>query len=1048
MIFADQKIARLLETIKAHIYRASLPIAGIKYIEQDERHACDPAYDDSAWQPFAVGQSWGAADNGYDQVAWFRMNVTVPEALASKKLALRFIVGPRDGGGSTAESLLYVNGQPLQGMDIWHEDAVLPEELRQGTLNVAIRAWSGTLNVPPRRTFKEARLVQYDEPTEKFYFTSLAILRTLKEMDENDLRRARLLTTLNEAYHCVDFSKPGSEAFYGTIEAAQAQIEHQIRAFGQYEEIKPTVVGLGNSHIDMAWLWRLCHTREKASRTFSTVLNLMRQYPEYRYLHTSPQLFKDLKQDYPQIYEQVKQRIAEGAFDITGGMWVEADTNITGGESLIRQILLGKRFVRQEFGRDMHVLWLPDVFGYSAALPQIARKSGLKYFVTSKISWSQFNRFPYDTFYWRGLDGSDLLTHFITTPEAGVTRYTYIGEFQPFEVFGAWKNYQQKEINDRVLMLFGWGDGGGGPTREMLESARALKSLPGVPNVEIETTENFLPQMEERLAGEDVPVWDGELYLEYHRGTYTSQAQVKRHNRKSEVMYHNAEWLNAMASALVPGHEYPAKELEQGWEKLLLHQFHDILPGSSIHSVYEDAEQAYAEIGATGRQAQEGALQAITSRVASDSPALVIYNPLGWQRDDVLMVDDSPEYDGKTLRNPTGSLASTQVIDLLGERKRLFFVRGVPSLGYGTYPLVDMPASNEAGAFNAGTDILENRFYRIRLDDTGRITSLFDKLARREWITPGQAGNDFQAFEDRPMEFEAWDIDIYYQEKMRRVTDLIESRIIADGPVVTVLRLAWNYAGSRLEQEIWLHHHIRRIDFHTRIDWHEHQTLLKVAFPLNVRITQAAYEVQFGVVERPTHRNTSWDVARFEVPAHKWADLSEGNGGMALLNDCKYGYDAHENRLRLTLIKSGINPDPQADQGEHRFTYSLLPHACGWREGAVQRSGYELNVPLLAETVNAQAGKLPARLALVEAEDGAVMVETVKQAEDGNGLVIRVYESRQCRYDDTALTFARPIRRAVECDLMEENEQPAAFRDNRLTFGITPFEIKTFKVWF
>jgi alpha-mannosidase len=1052
MYFTQQKLQRLLQPVKESIHRAWLPVEAFKFHAGDIAGAAEMNCPEDSWQDFRVGQSWG----GYDKVAWFRTRVTIPADMAGKKLALRFLVGPRDGGGSTTESLLYVNGHSLQGLDYWHEEAVLPPELRRGELRVAIRAWSGVLRVPPVRTFREGKLVQIDEPAEHLYFTSLAILRTLEQMGESDLRRARLLELVNEAYHCIDFTNPGSEDYYDSLASADGMLWHHLQGFSELNEIRPKVVGLGNSHLDMAWLWRLNHTREKASRTFSTVLNLMRQYPEYRYLHTSPQLFQFLKQDQPEIYEQVRQRIAEGSFEITGGMWVEADTNLSGGEALIRQILLGKKFVRREFGRDMTVLWLPDVFGYSAALPQIARKSGLKYFVTSKISWSQFNRFPYDTFYWRGLDGSELLTNFITTPENDSLHYSYIGEFQPNEVVGAWKNYQQKEINDQILMLFGWGDGGGGPTREMLESARVLKALPGPAAVEIDTAEHFLPELEERLKGKEVPVWDGELYLEYHRGTYTSQAQIKRANRMAEILYHNAEWLNVLAGQLVPGHAYPHQKLETGWEKILLHQFHDILPGSSIRAVYEDAEQAYAEITAAGEQARDEALREVATRVPSAGPALMIFNSLGWCRDDVLVLDDGPEYQGgpeyrgKTLRNPDGSLAETQVIDLFGERKRLFSVRGVPAMGYGLYPLVEAGKStSDAPPADMAADerCLENRFYRIQLDENGRITSLFDHQAGREWILPGQVANDFQAFQDRPMNFEAWDIDIYYEEKMQHADRLEEACLLASGPLVTVLRLGWCYNHSTIRQEIWLHHTTRRIDFHTQVDWHEHQTLLKVAFPLKVRTTQAAYEIQFGVIERPTHRNTSWDVARFEVPAHKWADLSEGNGGVALLNNCKYGYDAHDSTLRLTLIKSGIEPDPQADQGLHRFTYSLLPHAGGWRESGVQRSAYELNVPLIPTPVDQQPGDLPASTALVEAEADNVIVETVKQSESGEAVVVRVYESRQYTLEETGLKFHQPIKQAVECDLIEENEQPARWSGNRLAFGITPFEIKTFKVW-
>jgi alpha-mannosidase len=459
--FTVEKLEKQIKEIRQAIHRGIMDIPRFKYIEGLENGEsmgvhC-PEFDDREWDDFQVGRTWG----GYDVQVWFRTWVSIPAEWREKKLALHFVIGPRDGGGSTAETLLYVNGTPLQGLDIWHEEAWLPpEHTFQGRLLVALKSWSGVLDVPDRRRFKIAQLIWIDEGAERFYFLANTVLKTVNLLPESDLRRVRLLDHLNHAFRLVDFFRPNSETFYNSLQDAHQFLLSSLSEL-ELSEIKPTVVGVGHSHLDMAWLWRLAHTREKASRTFSTVLHLMRQYPEYRFMHTSPQLYKFLKEDYPEIYQQVRRKVLEGSWEVTGGMWVEADTNLTSGESLVRQFLYGRRFIREEFGRETNVLWLPDVFGYPASLPQIAVKCGMKYFLTSKISWSQFNRFPYDTFSWRGLDGTEILSHFITTPEENSPFYTYNGPFEPADVIGIWENYRQKDVNDELLFLYGWGDGGG-----------------------------------------------------------------------------------------------------------------------------------------------------------------------------------------------------------------------------------------------------------------------------------------------------------------------------------------------------------------------------------------------------------------------------------------------------------------------------------------------------------------------------------------------------------------------------------------------------------
>jgi alpha-mannosidase len=1045
MLFTEKKLEKHIAEIRKTIYRKIQDIPAFKYLEAECEGAHRPEFDDANWTDFNIGDYWG----GYDKVAWFRTTVKIPAEWRDQKLALRFLVGPRDGGNSTAETLLYVNGTPLQGIDVWHEEAWLPPEfIKDGEIQIALKSWSSVLGVPDRRRFKVAQLALVHEATEQYFYLADTLLKAVKELDENDLRRTKMLQALNDSINKVDFLKTGSDMYYQSLEDAASFLQKKVDKMNGLEEMKPKVVTLGHSHIDMAWLWRLVHSREKVSRTFSTVLHLMRQYPEYRYIHTSPQLYKYLKEDYPEIYENVKEKIKSGEWEITGGMWIEPDTNVPNGESLIRQIQFGKRFMKEEFGVDTNVVWLPDVFGYSWALPQIMKKSGIDYFMTTKISWSQYNRFPYDTFNWRGVDGTEILTHFITTPEEGSLHYTYNGVIDPKSVKEIWDAYQQKDVNDELLFAFGWGDGGGGPTKEMLESARVMENLPGFPKVEMGKAEPYFERLGERMKDKNLPVWDGELYLEYHRGTYTSQASLKRANRQAEVVYHNAEWLNAMSGLLKSQAHYPHESLNEGWETLLLNQFHDILPGSSIRQVNEDAREDYANVQKIGENALIEAQGSLVNQIKTEEDSVTVLNSVSFNRNDLVEVPVSNSVSkGMTLVDEDGTESPVQVVEDTG-KKLVVEATNVPSLGYKTFSLKE--AADKAGPnMTIKKDYLENQFYSIKLNDQGQIVSLFDKRAEREVLADGTRGNVFQAFEDKPMEFDAWDIDLYYQEKMREVTELIHAEVKEVGPLRGSLQLKWSFYDSVITQNITLYSRSPRIDFKTEIDWEEKQTLLKVAFPVNVRSTRATYDIQFGNIERPTHWNTSWDFARFETVGHKWVDLSEGNYGVSLLNDCKYGHDIKDNVMRLTLIKSSISPDETADRGKHILTYSLMPHEGGLKESRVEKEAYSLNYPLLAAEVKANAnGTLPTAYEFAKVNADHVMIETVKKAEDDDAIVVRLYEYKQSRNQNVTVTFDSTIRKAVECNLIEEEEGDAVFNNESLSFSITPFEIKTFKVWF
>jgi alpha-mannosidase len=1045
MYLTMEKLERYVKDMENYIHTGAIEINDFKYFQGTAEGAQHVSYDDSSWQDFRIGESWG----GYDKVAWFRKKFTIPKELRDKELSLRFIVGLRDGGGSTAETLLYINGIPTHGLDYWHDEVRITDKFKNASeLSIALKAWSGVLEVPHKRRFVKAELLTVDKTTEKFYYLMKILYENAKELDENDLRKVEILKTLNQAVNKINFIKPKSEEFYKSVKEAYEFLSFSLEKFKNKLEIKPRVSVIGHAHIDMAWLWQLKHTTEKASRTFSTVLHLMERFPEYKFMQASPALYELIREKYPEIFTMIKERSSEGRWEITGGMWVEPDTNVPNGESLVRQILFGKRYMKEEFGVESTLLWLPDVFGYSWTLPQILKKSGIDYFFTNKMSWNQYNRFPYDTFRWRGLDGSEVTTQLGTTPEDGCWWNTYNGIIRPWDIKGTWDKYNQKNINDELLMVFGWGDGGGGPTKEMLEAYDVMRDLPGIPRVEMTGMEEYFHKLGKRLEDKDVPVWDGEMYLEYHRGNYTSQAYNKRANRKSEVLFHNVELISSIHDILSGEKNYRQRDINETWKTILLNQFHDIIPGSSVKGVYEDSTKDYGEIEKTGTEILNEAKNKLIDNIKLDKNSLVVFNTLSWDRDGVINVGWDESLKDKTLL-VNGKKAPVQVVENNNEKQILIQVEGVSSMGYKAFEVADKDSSAAANELTVSTNYIENKYYKIKLNEKGQIESLFDKKTKREVIDKNQPANVLQAFEDKPKDFDAWNVDIYYQQKKQAVDDLINVRVEEAGPVRGAIRLQWKFYDSIITQRMIIYSNSPRIDFETEVDWKENQVLLKAAFPVEIRSTKATYDIQFGNVERATHWNTSWDYSKFENLAHKWVDLSEGNYGVSLLNDCKYGHDIKDNVIRITLIKSPISPNPDADKCMHYFTYCLLPHSGDWKEGEVSKAAYELNYPMFAQAPIALGeGCLPCEYKFAELDIDNAMIETVKKAEDGDAWVVRVYEYKQYRNPQAVLSFFNNVERAVECNLIEADEKVVNVEDNRITFELTPYEIKTFKVWF
>lgn len=1051
MFFTKEKAKKYLEDLKKYIYQNEREIGEFNIHKGDIAEGYKNILPDNEWDIINIGDRWG----GKDLTCWFRTDLRVSSDMREGKTALYLDLGTGHVGGlGGAESLIYINGVPVQALDVNHREVLLTKEvLSNDQLKIAIKAFSGLQDTD--RLFKAAKVAIINEEAEDFYFRALAILETVNIMAEDNYDYQQLLKFLNSSINTIDFRQPGSSVFYQSIKEANRELKGNLKDYRNNSENRPKVTVVGHSHIDVAWLWRLCHTREKCSRTFSTVLNLMEQYPEYQYLQSTPQLYQFIKEDYPEIYEKIKEKVKEGSWEITGGMWVEADCNVPSGESLVRQFLYGTRFIEKEFGVECNILWLPDVFGYSWSLPQIIKKSGMKYFMTTKISWNQFNRPEYDTFQWRGIDGTDVLTHFITTPTEGQTLYTYNGIIDPESVQGIWDNYRQKDINDELLLAYGYGDGGGGPTKEMLEMGRKMQELPAVPEVKFGKAEPYFDRLENRVKdNSDLPVWDGELYLEYHRGTYTSQAEVKKNNRNSEILYHNLELFSSFASSIDENYTYPQSMINEGWKTILRNQFHDIIPGSSIHEVYEDSAKEFTQVIEAGNKMLDKSLEDIANKVNVDGERLVVFNSLSWSRDGLILLDWQEKFKNKIFVSLDGERLSTEIINGKNKHKQILIrLPEIPSLAYKVFKIVDKDTVQTSDAQLSDTkllikgNVIENLYYVIKLNDNGQVISLYDKEAEREVLPDGMKANVFQVFEDKPMNYDAWDIDIYYQEKEYVVEKLINREIVEESSERVVIRFKWEFLDSIIEQDMIVYADKRRIDFKTEVDWQQQQLLMKVAFPIDVRTTKANYEIQFGNVERPTHWNTSWDYAKFETAAQKWADLSERDYGVSLLNNCKYGYDIKDKIMRLTLIKSAIQPDPKADQGHHSFTYSIYPHLGDWYDGNVTKEAYQLNYPLLYKFADNEGGALPDSKSLLDINAESTILETVKKAEDSNSLILRFYEygnrrdKVQLNLPDTAMI--------LETDLMErEMKDKECIKDSKFIFEIKPYEIKTFKITF
>lgn len=1040
MRYILERVRKIATDIKENVYTNKLEIKNFQYKEGNFLGIEAINSDTSEWINFNSDKdNWGGTD---DKHFWFRTSVTVPQEFEGQVLALDIYAFEEGWDAVNPQFILYVNGEHIQGLDINHREVILTNNAKAGEVyEIDLHSYTG--RTWDKRLTLNASLVTIDLAARDLYFNLQVPVWSCEKIDEDDKKRIDMLLVLNDAINLLDLRKVFSKEYNESIKKANEflEVEFYEKLCG-HEDYVATCVG--HTHIDVAWWWTVAQTREKVGRSFSTVLKLMDQYPEYIFMSSQPQLYKFIKEDYPDIYEKIKEKVKEGVWEPEGAMWLEADCNVTSGESLIRQILHGKRFFKEEFNVENEVLWLPDVFGYSAALPQILKKSNVNYFMTTKIAWNQFNKMPYDTFMWKGIDGTEILTHFITTTDPNQDKKchftTYNGILHPGSIKGAWDRYQQKEINDDVLVCYGYGDGGGGVSYEMLETGRRMaKGIPGMPKVKLGNSLDYFKKLEKKVEGNKrLPRWVGELYLEYHRGTYTSMARNKRDNRISEQLYESTEKVNSLAMLL--GKEYPAENINKNWENILLNQFHDILPGTSIKKVYDVTDEDYKRIIGSGKEMLADGINYIAENISLKNKSVVVFNTLGFDRDDIV------EFEVPSDINMPAVLDGNEEIEcqLIDDGKAIFFAKGIPANGHKAFEIIEATKSSSTN-LTIEKNYIENKFFDIKINEEGNITSIIDKKSNREVLKEGQTANVLQAFEDKPMDYDNWDIDIYYNEKMWLVNDVQHIEVIERGNVRSTLEIKRKFQDSTIIQKVYIYNDIPRIDFDTNIDWKESQVLLKAAFPVDINSNEATYEIQYGNVKRPTHRNTSWDEARFEVCGHKWVDLSEGNYGVSLMNNSKYGHDILDGVMRLTLLKSGILPNTTSDQEVHNFIYSIYPHTGDYKDAGTVKMAYNLNVPLYSKVEEAHEGSLESKSSLVKVDKDNVIIEVIKKAEDSDELVIRMYECHNMRTNVT-LEMISEIESVKECNLMETDISELSKDGNKVSFEMKPFEILTLKV--
>ncbi|MGW1781142.1 alpha-mannosidase [Streptomyces sp. NPDC002143] len=981
----------------------------------------------AAYKPFAMDTPWGPPWG----TTWFRMRGQVPDEWAGKRVEAVIDLGfVGDWPGNQAEALVHLtDGTPLkavnplnqyvpignpatggESIDYLVEAASNPDILANDFSAPTLLGDVQTAGDRPLYTFRRADIAVLDEQVWHLDLDLQVLRELMVHLGEHEPRRHEIMHALDRAMDALDLDDVSGSA------AAVREVLAPVLARPAHASAH-TVSGVGHAHIDSAWLWPIRETKRKTSRTFSNVTSLADEYDDFIFACSQAQQYEWVRDNYPQVWARIQESVRRGQWAPVGGMWVESDGNLPGGEAIARQLVHGKRFFIEHFGIETKGVWLPDSFGYNAAYPQLAKLAGNDWFLTQKISWNQTNKFPHHTFWWEGIDGTRIFTHFPPVD-------TYNARFSGEEMDRAVRNYSEKGGGTRSLAPFGWGDGGGGPTREIMERARRLADLEGSPKVVVEHPDTFFAKAREEYP--DAPVWVGELYLELHRATYTTQARTKQGNRRSEHLLREAELWATTAALHAPGYAYPYEKLDRLWKTVLLHQFHDILPGSSIAWVHREAEAEYARVAQELEVLTAEAVAALGGGSAGE----------GRSGDGAARVFNTSPFDrAEVVRTPEGAPAYVEV----------------PASG--SAPLAGAAdGAQPPQPVTVSGRVLDNGLVRVQIAEDGTLSSVYDLRANREVLA--DQGNLLRLHTDLPNYWDAWDIDKHYQN---RYTDLLEPdavTVVEEDPLVGAIRITRSFGkGSTITQTVTLRAGSPRIDFETDIDWHEAEKILKAAFPVDIRAPHSSAEIQFGHIQRPTHTNTSWEAARFEVSGHRWVHIGEPGYGVAVINDSTYGHDVSRTvredggtttTVRLSLVRAPRIPDPEADQGRHRFNYALLPGAS--IEDAVAE-GYALNLPLRVANVADAADAVHAPEPIVSVDGDGITVEAVKLADDESGdVVVRLYESRGGRAAG-ALRTSFPLAGAQITDLLERPLEPVVVaEDGGVDIALRPFQILTLRL--
>ena len=986
--YTRQRIAGLAERIAALVHARTHPpdrlqVAGpVGRIGHDEAQALE-------YRDAALGERFGPRWSTW----WFRLEATIPAEWAGEPVDLIWV--------THSESTLWEGGRPIQGLnsdrhgprpDARLRTAAAAGERIELEVELAANGLFGELEQPYATiepvVLDRCELAAFDRAAWEL-FHDLDVLRRLEAdgAEHGDLDPAwagELLRRLNDVCNVCD---PDDRATWPAAGAILRELHAHTNGSTTHH-----LDAIGHAHLDTAWLWPLAETHRKAVRTFSSQLRLIERYPEHRFACSQAQQYDWIRREQPGLYDEIRAAAAAGNWVPVGGSWVEPDCNLPSGESLARQFLHGQRFFEREFGRRCSEFWNPDVFGYNGQLPQIMRLAGIDRFLTQKLSWNRFTRPPHHTFAWEGIDGSRVLAHF---PPAD----TYNATAEVADLRRNARAHLDHDRSGRSLLVFGFGDGGGGATPAMLETLRRVDDLEGVPRTRLTGAREFFDALATEVT--DLPVIRGELYFEYHRGTYTSQAAAKRGNRAGERLLHDAELLAAWA-AREHGAEHPSAELERLWQLLLLNQFHDILPGSSIGEVYVDAARDHAEIAAGAERIRSSALHALA--------------PAGGR----------PEPINLTCR-PREAVWETAG----GE---LAFVR-CPAYGFGER--LDEPPDAVSVVEDGDRIVLANGRLRAVLDTGGRLRSLVEPAIGREALA--RPGNVLELYEDRPVAFDAWDVDPFHLETRRECPPASSCEVTMADPLRAEVAFRHPIGeASEVRQVVRLDAGAGRLEFHTEVDWHESHVLLKVCFPVAVRSATATYEMPYGPTERPTHYSTRADLARYEVCGHRFADLSEHGFGVALLSDSTYGWSTHGDEMRMSLLRAPKSPDPDADMGVHRFAYAVMPHAGGWREG-VMAAAIHFNTPPLWAAAPAGCRRL------VELDDPNLFVSAIKRCEDSDGLLVRLYEMHGAR-GTAGLRLALPFAGAAFCNLLEDEIGEAVVDGGAVEIPYLPHQIVSIRL--